>query len=579
VLRFVYPETATAWSELLVYAPNRKENNNARVQPVWYRLARVQGGKLSWVRYFDSYQPSPPRLQIPPQGFYGDLLALRGDWERTFEGTLEIDIPDRRLADLARHSLAREMITRVGAYPKYGVFDRSYGSSEHDGFQDTFTVDTTAMLEWGLFDVARQYFDNYLGRFVRDDGSILYRGPETGQYGRMLTVAAQYVNYTGDTALLLRYRDRLDAVARLLLSLRQKSLSLPAEAPAHGLIAGWSEADSCFDPDPARYVQPYFANSTEASRGWAEIGAVWERVGHRRHQTNLVSWGQQLQQESRALDQDVQTAIQRSMIPQTTPPCLPAIAGAREPFHVAVAKDKLDPQFRAYRAYAEMLYSGNLTRDEVSTIVNYRAAHHDVILGIPTVYGFATHEWGGFLAYGHAFGLLQHDLVREYLLTLYSLAAHHYTRGSWTASETRNLDPNQYTAPYCAPAQMTVPLLLRWMLVCEDPATNTLWLAKATPRQWLQAGQTIAVTNAPTRWGKVSYRLRSQLDSGWIEAILEPPPMPPGTQARLRLRAPEGRSMRSVLIDGRTWSEFNAEKEFITLPRDAKGPITLTVQY
>ncbi len=33
---------------------------------------------------------------------------------------------------------------------------------------------------------------------MRDDGSILYRGPETGQYGRMLTVAALHARYSDD---------------------------------------------------------------------------------------------------------------------------------------------------------------------------------------------------------------------------------------------------------------------------------------------------------------------------------------------------------------------------------------------
>ena len=144
----------------------------------------------------------------------------------------------------------------------------------------------------------------------------------------------------------------------------------------------------------------------------------------------------------------------------------------KEPFHVAVARDKLDPQFRSYRAYMEMLYSGNLTRAQVETIVNYRAAHHDIILGIPTVYGYDTHEWGGFLSYGHGYGLLQHDFTREYLLLLYSLMAHQYTRGTWTAPETRLLDPKRFAAPYCTPAQMTVPLLTRWMLVFEEPAVG-----------------------------------------------------------------------------------------------------------
>jgi hypothetical protein len=52
--------------------------------------------------------------------------------------------------------------------------------------------------------------DNYLGLSVRADGSLLYRGPKTGQYGPMLIVLALYVNYGGDPALLLRQRTGMD---------------------------------------------------------------------------------------------------------------------------------------------------------------------------------------------------------------------------------------------------------------------------------------------------------------------------------------------------------------------------------
>ena len=431
-LRFVYPEKPGDWSELIIYAPMRVENGNQRVQPVWYRLSRIEENTLRWVRYFDSYNPFPPRLEAKPESFYEELLAMRAGWERAMAQGMEIDIPDRHLADLARHSLVREMMTRVGAFPKYGVFDRSYGGSEHDGFPDTFNADTAAMLAWGLLDLAREYIENYFTFFVRDDGSILYRGPETGQYGRMLAVVAQYANYTGDDELLLRHRHRLDAVAKLLLSMRAKALLLPPEDPAYGIIAGWSEADACFDPDPPRYMQPYLSNNAEAARGFEDLGAVWEKVGGRKHQPELARWGQELLRESRALRADLQQAIARSMLTNTQPPCLPAIAGVKEPFHIAVARDKLDPQFRSYRAYVEMLHSGNLTRGQVETIVNYRAAHHDIILGIPSVYGYGTHEWGGFLSYGHAYGLLQHDFVREYIA--------HALQPHGTPVHARNLD-------------------------------------------------------------------------------------------------------------------------------------------
>jgi hypothetical protein len=578
-LRFVYPEKPGDWSELVIYAPMRVEDGNQRVQPVWYRLCRVEGNALRWVRYFDSYHPFPPRLEASPRSFYQELLGMRAAWERALAPGMQIQIPDQRLADLARHSLVREMMTRMGPFPKYGVFDRGYGGSEHDGFPDTFTADTAAMLAWGLFDLAGQYLDNYFGQFVRDDGSILYRGPETGQYGRMLTVVAQYADYTGDYQLLLRHRSRLDAVARLLLSLRAQALRLPPGAATCGMIAGWSEADACLDPDPPRYMQPYLSNSTEAARGFEDLGRVWERIGAKRHLPELARWGQHLREESRALATDIQTAIARSLLTNTSPPCLPAIAGVTEPFHIAVARDKLDPQFRSYRAWMEMLYSGNLTRAQVATIFNYRAAHHDIILGIPTVYGHNTREWGGFLSYGHGYGLLQHDFTREYLLLLYSLMAHQYTRGTWTAPETRLVDPNRFAAPYCSPAQMTVPLLARWMLVFEEPSADLVWLAKGTPRSWLEEGKTIAVTNAPTRWGSLSFNLQSHLQAGTVEARIAWGSGAPATLVKLRLRVPANHRIRSVTTNGKPWDQFNAEDETITLPPGPKRQTDLTIHY
>jgi hypothetical protein len=578
-LRFVYPEKPGDWSELVLYAPMRVENGNPRVQPVWYRVCRVEGNTLKWVRYFDSYHPFPPRMEAKPESFYDDLLAMRAGWERALASGMHIDIPDERLANLARHSLVREMMTRINGYPKYGVFDRSYGGSEHDGFPDSFTVDTSAMLAWGLFDPARQYLDNYFSKFVRDDGSILYRGPETGQYGRMLTVAAQYANDTGDQQLLLRLRPRLDAVTKLLLSLRGEARKLPPDSPAYGIIAGWCEADACLDPDPLRYMQPYFSNGTEAARGFEELGAVWERIGAKRRLPELVDWGRRLRQEARALNIDVQAAIARSLLTNTQPPCLPAIAGVTEPFHIAVARDKLDPQFRSYRAFMEMLFSGNLTREQVQMIVSYRAAHHDIILGIPTVYGHNTHELGGFLSYGQGFGLLQYDHVREYLLLLYSLEAHQYARGTWVAPETRPLTPKQPAAAYCCPAQMTVPLLTKWMVVFEEPDSEVLWLAKATPRSWLEDGKTIAVTNAPTRWGRLSFQLRSHLKESRIETTLILPPMPESARIKLRVRAPEGHRLRAVTMDGKPWNRFDADQEIVVLPGTGKREVELTMQY
>jgi hypothetical protein len=570
VMRFVYPESQHAWCEMVAFAPFRHVNSSASVQPVWYRLARVDSDTLRWVQYVDSYHPFPPRTHDDPALFWRDLVQLHAGWKRLMAGAMQVQLPDGRLADMARFGLVREIMTRTGDFPHYGVVDRNYGGSEHDGFPDAFTVATEAMLDWGMVARAGRYIDNYFSQYVRDDGSLLYRGPETGQYGRMLTVLAQYIDDGGDGALLLKHRRRIDAVTHLLLYLRSRAKALPADSPTYGMIAGWSEADAALDPDPPRYMQPYFSNSTEAARGFADLGRVWKRLGRERRDAALQAWGERLVHEAQELQRDIQQAIGRSVLRRDGETILPAIAGVPEPFHVAVQRDGSDPQFRSYRAHMEMLHSGNLTRQQVTWIVNYRARHHDQILGLPTAYGYDTGELADFLSYGNGFGLIQHDFVPEALLLLWADMAHGHTRGGWTAPETRSILPGNVIAPYATPAQLVVPLMTRWLLVFEDPQADTVWLGKALPREWLGQGRRVSVKAAPTRFGRVTFGIRSFIDDGRVEAdVLTPPHFAAVTQ--LRLRVPGGRVLVSARVNGRPWTHLDPGQQVITLPPASLG--------
>ena len=69
----------------------------------------------------------------------------------------------------------------------------------------------------------------------------------------------------------------------------------------------------------------------------------------------------------------------------------------------------------------------------------------------------------GFISYGYAQTLLRLDRIEEFLLFLYSHRYHAHTRGSWTAGEVTGITGDSGT--YCVPAQQTIPLLVRWMLV------------------------------------------------------------------------------------------------------------------
>ena len=57
----------------------------------------------------------------------------------------------------------------------------------------------------------------------------------------------------------------------------------------------------------------------------------------------------------------------------------------------------------------------------------------------------------------------------------------------------------------------------RNMLVMETG--NSLWLARATPRAWLEQGKRIGVQNAPTYFGTVAYEIVSDVDNGKISGL------------------------------------------------------------
>jgi hypothetical protein len=114
------------------------------------------------------------------------------------------------------------------------------------------------------------------------------------------------------------------------------------------------------------------------------------------------------------------------------------------------------------------------------------------------------------------------------------------------------------------------------MLVME--IGDCLWLARATPRVWLEQGKKIAVKNAPTYFGTVAYEIVSEVDNGKINATVEMPSRKAPKEVILRLRHPKTAPIKSVTVNGKPWTEFNKDKETIAL-KDLTGTVTVTVQY
>jgi len=59
--------------------------------------------------------------------------------------------------------------------------------------------------------------------------------------------------------------------------------------------------------------------------------------------------------------------------------------------------------------------------------------------------------------------------------------------------------------------EITCPLLLvRWMLVFEDSHESRFYFGRGVPHAWIASSNPISIEGAPTRWGRVDYRLETR---------------------------------------------------------------------
>jgi hypothetical protein len=116
----------------------------------------------------------------------------------------------------------------------------------------------------------------------------------------------------------------------------------------------------------------------------------------------------------------------------------------------------------------------------------------------------------------------------------------------------------------------------RNLLVMED--ADSLWLARATPRAWLEEGKKIKVKNAPTHFGEVSYEIVSVADEGKIVATVEMPARNPPKSVRLRFRHPKALPIKSVIVNGSSWADFDPGKEVIVL-HGVQGTVKVECRY
>ena len=340
---------------------------------------------------------------------------------------------------------------------------------------------------------------------------------------------------------------------------------------------------------------PHFSFSLEAWRGFRDLGAVWSELGAAHGRPDLAAAGRELEAEAPLLKRDVTEAMLKSVVNATGTTgttgagvCHPYVAGEGACGDMDLAGAHVSGTAGPYnarasepwRSYSGMFWSGGLDSSTAAEIVDYNQHNEQLArMGVWSAGKGFRNMFMGFTEQGHGYGLLQHNMIKPFLLQLYTEMGHVCTRGSWTCFESRGLPNFTPAGGYATPAQLVVPLHTKWLLLWTDPASGALTLCRGTPRSWLDHGETIAVKRAPTTGGRVAFEVVSRLGdeaptiAATVTVAMDSRPAranarttAPPVSLTLTLRAPAGHHLESVTVDGKSWSRFDAAAETVELP-------------
>ncbi|MBP7936525.1 MAG: hypothetical protein KA354_17940 [Phycisphaerae bacterium] len=118
---------------------------------------------------------------------------------------------------------------------------------------------------------------------------------------------------------------------------------------------------------------------------------------------------------------------------------------------------------------------------------------------------------------------------------------------------------------------------LRLMFVNERG--SDLFLGQAIPRYWLADGRGASIERAASRFGPLSLRYEPRVARGEIKVILDPPHRPRPATIYVRIRHPESKPIKGVILNGAAYDRFDPKKDWVVLDGSAEGRQEMVARY
>ena len=190
-----------------------------------------------------------------------------------------------------------------------------------------------------------------------------------------------------------------------------------------------------------------------------------------------------------------------------------------------------------FRIFSETLLAGILDPEYELGIMSFRESHRGTLLGMTRFRDLLD----DMPILGYGYGSLAHDRLYSFHNTLAGHSMNYISRGTyWGAEQREQLDYKRGNrtgivnhrwrndcedkgedCSLCMVSGIASAFWVRWMLVSESPDTEVVFVARGAPRRWYaQTAEPFGISQAPTRFGKLTYTMQAQL-GGTVEGSVQ----------------------------------------------------------
>jgi hypothetical protein len=498
-----------------------------------------------YVAWLNSPAPSDP-LTLDEAAYEAAKRSLTRYWERRLAEGMTIDVPESRVRDAYRGLLVQNL----------GLAWRYSAGNPYQQFSYPEGVDVAQVLgAHGFRDVSRAIL-------VRSLGQEPTRYPNW-KIAQKLVGSALYYRLYRDRS----YVERATPVLRgYVAELGRQIAASPRELLQRERFSS-DIKDSVFG----------LHSQAVAWQGLRAIADVWQQTGRAELAATTRRHADGLERGLRAAVRDSQRRLGDGSL------FVPARLLDGERPYGSVTEDRAGGYWNLVMPYA--LASGLFAPGsaEAEGALRYLLLHGSRMLGLVragaySLYGLTP----GFPASGvnPVYGLnaarflADGDRPDQLVLSLYGQLAAGMAPGTFVSGEGLSVAPigrERYRSMYLPPnaaSNASFVETLRLLLVHEARDRRGrpvgLQLAFATPRSWLAPGTQIAVRNAPTSFGELSFSIRAS--DGSVRALIDVPRRARPRTLALRLRLSRGSRIAGVVLDGRPLRRFDARTGTIKLP-------------